>query len=149
MLFNKSGTNVSAAAFDRNCHKISFIVDYTLYWASFSTQSEADYVTAVFNSSVANMAIKPFQSTGLLGERDVTKKLLELPIPTFDHNNVIHMEIAGLGTKARQQAEEALSSGHFPSGTSLARQRAFIRKHLELTISEIDKLVRKLLSASA
>jgi|HubBroStandDraft_5_1064220.scaffolds.fasta_scaffold03652_5 hypothetical protein len=145
VLFNKSGTNVSAASFDRHTHKIPFLVDYTLYWASFSNQQEADYVAAVLNSSVVNAAIKPFQSTGLLGERDVTKKLLELPIPTFDHNNATHVTIAELGLQAREQAVVALRSGNLPAATSLARQRAFIRTHLESTLNEIDKRVTKLL----
>jgi hypothetical protein len=32
--------------------------------------------------------IKPFHSTGLMGELDIEKKLLELPIPTFYHQKL-------------------------------------------------------------
>jgi len=145
VLFNKSGTNVSAAVFDRNSYHTPFVVDYTLYWASFSDQAEADYLTAVLNSSLANLAIKPFQSTGLLGERDVTKKLLELPIPTFDHDNPKHRKLSELGAKARVEAVNAIKPGKFPVDSSVARQRGFMREHLKAELQEIDKLVAALL----
>src|SRR5690348_3408801 len=79
VLYNKSGTNVSAAHLDRNEQALRFVVDHILYYAAFSDTHEADYVTAILNSETANERIKPFQSTGLLGERDVHKKLLDLP----------------------------------------------------------------------
>lgn len=41
---------------------------------------EADYPGAVLNSPVVNEKIKPFQSRGLLGERDIPKKVLELQV---------------------------------------------------------------------
>lgn len=145
VLFNKSGTNVSAACFDRNAHEIPFLVDYTLYWASFSQQGEADYVVAVLNSAVTNLAIKPFQSTGLLGERDVTKKLLELPIPTFNHEDKLHVSLSELGKESRLMADAAVHSEEFPAGSSLGKQRAFIRTHLESQLKKIDVLVAKLL----
>ncbi|HKI24731.1 MAG TPA: N-6 DNA methylase [Candidatus Sulfotelmatobacter sp.] len=146
VLFNKSGTNVSASCFDRSRHQIPFVVDYTLYWASFSAEAEADYITAVLNSSIVNLAIKPFQSTGLLGERDVTKKILELPIPTFNHEDGNHNKLAALGNQSRKKADAVVHVGEFPADTSVARQRAFVRTHLESELKEIDKLVVKLLS---
>jgi type I restriction-modification system DNA methylase subunit len=146
VLFNKSGTNVSAAVFDRSEHQIPFIVDYTLYWASFSSEAEANYITAVANSSAVNLAIKPFQSTGLLGERDVTKKLLELPIPTYNHEEKPHVALAEWGKTCATMAADATRSGEFPVDSALARQRAFVRTHLEAELKEIDKVVVKLLS---
>lgn len=145
VLFNKSGTNVSAACFDRNSFAMPFVVDYTLYWAAFSSETEADYVAAVLNSSIANIAIKPFQSTGLLGERDVTKKLLELPIPMFDHQDSKHIRLSELGIKARKAAYNALLCSQFPGGSSTARQRSFMRRVVESELEEIDKLVSALL----
>lgn len=146
VLFNKSGTNVSATVFDRSEHQIPFIVDYTLYWASFSSEAEADYITAIINSSIVNLAIKPFQSTGLLGERDVTKKVLELPIPTYNHEDKKHVKISELGAKAREAAVEIVKSGEFPINSSIARQRGFVRTRLKKDLQEIDALVARLLS---
>ncbi len=146
VLFNKSGTNVSAAVFDRSEHQIPFIVDYTLYWGSFSNVAEANYITAIVNSSTVNLAIKPFQSTGLLGERDVTKKLLELRIPIYNHEEKSHVALAELGKSCAKAAMEATRSGEFPIDSTVARQRAFVRTHLKKELREIDTLVAKLLS---
>ena len=121
-------------------------VDVKLYWAAFSTREEADYVVAVFNSETVNAAIKPFQSVGLLGERDIHKKLLELPIPTYNHEDPKHQKISKLGAKARETAVIAIRSGEFPLDSSIAKQRGFIRTHLEAEMEEIDALVAKLLS---
>jgi type I restriction-modification system DNA methylase subunit len=146
VLYNATGTNVSAAYFDRGEHSIPFVVDPKLYWAAFSDPSEAHYVVAILNSDTANQAIKPFQSTGLLGERDIHKKLLELPIPLFNPEDTAHRQLSGLGLAARTSAAEALKSGTFPVQTTLARQRGFIRTHLETQMEQIDTLVIKLLS---
>jgi Eco57I restriction-modification methylase len=145
VLYNHSGMNVAASYFDRNNQVAPFIVDVKLYWAAFSTREEADYVAAILNSETVNAAIKPFQSAGLLGERDIHKKLLELPIPTFDHENPKHRKISELGAKAREEAVKEIKSGVFPVDTSIARQRGFMRDHLKSELEEIDKLVATLL----
>lgn len=146
VLYNHSGMNVAAALFDRASQPIPFIVDVKLYWAAFNTRDEADYVTAVLNSETVNLAIKPFQSVGLLGERDIHKKLLELPIPTFDHTNPKHQRISELGANAREVTVKLIQSGQFPVDSSIARQRGFIRKHLKSELDGIDRLVAVLLS---
>jgi hypothetical protein len=145
VLYNHSGTNVAAAYFNRHNQVAPFIVDVKLYYAAFATRQEADYVVAVFNSETVNVAIKPFQSTGLMGERDIHKKLLELPIPLFDHNNPKHLRLSELGANAREVAVKAIKSGEFPVEASIARQRAFIRTLLESELEEIDRLVNALL----
>ncbi|HEY2392744.1 MAG TPA: N-6 DNA methylase [Candidatus Angelobacter sp.] len=145
VLYNAAGTNVSAAYFDRAEHS-RFVVEHKLYWAAFSDVREAHYLVAVLNSETANQAIKPFQSTGLMGERDIEKKLLELPIPIFDQKNRAHQRLSELGAKARDAAIKALEAGEFPVNSSTARQRAFMRQHLESELAEIDKLVAILLS---
>ncbi len=146
VLYNHSGMNVAAAFYDRGTAKVPFIVDVKLYWAAFNTREEGDYVAAILNSETVNAAIKPFQSVGLLGERDIHKKLLELPIPTYNHEDKKHVKISELGAKAREAAAEAVKSGEFPIDASIAKQRGFIRTHLEIEMEEIDELVAKLLS---
>jgi type I restriction-modification system DNA methylase subunit len=145
VLYNHSGMNVAAAFFDRGLQPIPFIVDVKLYWAAFTTREEADYVAAILNSETVNAAIKPFQSAGLLGERDIHKKLLELPIPTFDHENPKHRKISDLGAKAREAAVKLIQFGEFPLDSSIARQRGFMREHLKSELEEIDRLVAALL----
>jgi hypothetical protein len=140
VLYNAAGTNVSAAYFDRHEHP-RFVVEHKLYWGAFSNAHEAHYVVAVLNSQTANEIIKPFQSTGLMGERDIEKKLLELPIPTFDHRNPKHNALADLGHSAWKKGKELVKSAEFPAGASTARQRGFVRVNLESELSQIDKLV--------
>ncbi|HEV2498283.1 MAG TPA: N-6 DNA methylase [Terriglobia bacterium] len=148
VLYNASGTNVSAAYLDRESLPAPFVVDHKLYYAALADQMEADFLTALLNSKVANDAIKPFQSSGLLGERDIHKKLLDLPIPTFNPDNQAHPQLAELGGRARQEAVRAIKAPDFPARSSLARQRAFIRKKLANTLGEIDKTVRKMLGSA-
>lgn len=145
VLYNHSGMNVAAAYFDRHDQLAPFIVDVKLYWAAFSTRREADYVAPILNSETVNAAIKPFQSAGLLGERDIHKKLLELPIPVFDTEKAKHLKISELGAKAREEAVRAIKAGEFPVASSIARQRAYMRDHLKAELEEIDKLVAALL----
>lgn len=103
-------------------------------------------MAAVLNSTSVNEIIKPFQSTGLLGERHVEKKLLDVPIPTFDSATALHRKLSELGEKAHRQAQAVISGQDFPAGGSLARQRACIRTALGQTLTKIDGLVRNLLS---
>lgn len=145
VLYNAAGTNVSATYFDRHEYP-TFVVEHKLYWSAFADPQEAHYVAAVFNSDVPNQAIKPFQSTGLMGERDIEKKLLELPIPLFDPEDALHRKLSEMGVIARTAAGEAIKSEDFLASGLLARQRGFVRTHLEKELKEIDKLVAKLLS---
>lgn len=145
VLYNTSGTNISAAHFDRQSHPLRFVVESTLYSAPFADADEADYVAAVLNSETINDRIKPFQATGLLGERHIHKKLLEVPVPPYSSAFKDHRKLAELGAKARAAAAEIVKSPSFPAASSLARQRAAIRTALAETLAEIDSLVRKLL----
>jgi hypothetical protein len=146
VLYNHSGMNVAASYFDRHNQVAPFIVDVKLYWAAFSRVEEADYLTAVLNSETVNAAIKPFQSVGLLGERDIHKKVLELPIPSYRDEDASHRKISTLGATAREAATRMVLTGEFPADAGIAKQRAFIRTHLESEMDEIDALVEKLLS---
>jgi hypothetical protein len=76
-----------------------------------------------------------------MGERDIEKKLLELPIPTFDHRNPKHNALADLGHSAWKKGKELVKSAEFPAVASTARQRGFVRVNLESELSQIDKLV--------
>lgn len=145
ILYNASGTNVSATYVDRNKLPLRFVVDHKLYWIALSQPMEAYYLAAVLNADASNQAIKPFQSTGLLGERDIHKKLLDLPIPLFDPKNELHRKLSELGQEAHRQAQSVILDQNFPAGGSLARQRACIRTALGETMTEIDVMVKKLL----
>ena len=146
VLYNAAGTNVSAAHLNRRSFGLRVLVDHKMYWAAFADPSEADYVAGILNSETVNERIKPFQSTGLLGERDIHKKLLELPIPLYSSAFKDHRKLAELGAEAAATAAEIVKSASFPAASSLARQRGAVRLALKDTLTEIDFIVRKLLA---
>lgn len=143
VLYNAAGTNISAAYLDRAVLKQPFLVDHTTYWLSCRSQEEAEYLVAILNSEVVNLAIKPFQSMGLLGERHVHKKVLDLPIPEYDDKDNTHRAIARKGANAHAKAAALDMSSNTCKG--LARQRAFVRTRLQDSLQEIDKAVATLL----
>ena len=145
VLYNAAGTNVSATYCDRSALTLPFVVDTTLYWAAVQRPEEAQYLVAILNSTIVNLAIKPFQSNGLMGQRHIHKKLLDLPIPRYDPEKGIHRDLSQLGTDAHRQATRFANDPVFPTATSLARQRGFIRTALGGLLTEIDILVKVLL----
>jgi hypothetical protein len=149
LLYNHSGMNVAATYFDRKTAPAPFIVDVKLYWAAFSDAREAHYLVAILNSDAVNEAIKPFQSMGLLGERDIHKKVLDLPLPVFDEANVRHSEMADLGIRAYKQAKAIISDGSFPVDGSLASQRGYMRTALGEIHDEMEAVVATILGLKA
>jgi hypothetical protein len=138
--FIKSGTNISSATI---ANHDSYFSDYTNYWYSTNDHEEADYLVGIFNSSIVNFAIKPFQTTGALGERDICKTLLELPIPRFEAKNSLHAEIAAESATAHELVVAAAQKGALQG--SLAVRRRIAREVAALPLSHLDTLVRRLL----
>ena len=94
VLYNASGMHVAACAVEAGAFGGRLVVDHKLYWAECASLDEALYVAAVLNSEAVNDAIKPFQSLGLLGERDIHKKVLDVPIPNFSAAKRLHRDVA-------------------------------------------------------
>jgi hypothetical protein len=143
VLYNAAGTNLCAAALDREDLSERFVVDHKLYWAPCRSLAEADFVASILNSAVMNELIKPFQSLGLLGERDIHKKVLEAPIPLFDSGKPEHVALAKLGAQARVEVARLIERGDLPD--SLARRRSAVRKAAAETLGTIDQAVKSLL----
>jgi hypothetical protein len=100
VLYNAAGTNVSAVSVRRSELALPLIAEHKIYWGTVADAEEADYLASVLNSSLSNEAIKPFQSMGLMGERDIEKKLMDLPIPRFKPADSRHQALVGLGRQA-------------------------------------------------
>lgn len=144
VLYAATGKNISACAVELAAVDKRFKVDHTLYWCHCGSAGEAHYVAAVLNSRAVNAAIKPFQSRGLLGERHVHKKVLDLPIPHFDPANLQHASIAVLGEAARTVAVDLQATGALVG--ALAQQRMLVRETVGIQLSAIDELVKGLLT---
>jgi hypothetical protein len=144
VLYNATGTNLSAAVFARKVCNEAFFVDAKLYYFGTRKRAEADYLAAILNSRAVNELIKPFQSVGLLGERDIHKKVLELPIPLFDAKNATHRALAHLGAEARTHAQNAVEGNRNTRPASLAGRRAILRTSLRDLLDRIDEKVETL-----
>jgi hypothetical protein len=144
VVYTASGTNIAAAVVDRkkipalkiNGAKITpagFVADYKTYWFGSNNAKEANYLAAILNSNTMNQKIKPYQSRGKFGPRDICRLPFEFNVPMFDPNNELHTQIAALGVKA---AEEA---ANLPKMSRLKIKAAIP------SMKKIDELATKLL----
>ena len=103
VLYNTSGTFLTAAViqneemeFEINGQSVAaqaFVADTKTYFLETTNSHEAFFLVAVLNAPVTDKLIKPMQSRGLWGPRDIHKKVLELPIPKFEVTNRAHKEL--------------------------------------------------------
>jgi N-6 DNA Methylase len=148
VLYNKSGTNISAAmlapAETKHIGKLSlrgFLADHVTYRYYASSEDEAHYLVGILNSTVVNEIIKPYQSQGLLGERDIHRRPFEAcPIPIFDAKNPLHLKIADIAKECREQLLPVVRKMKSPVATARADARKLVRGKL----NQLDELVRKL-----
>ena len=79
VLYNKSGTNVCAAYLNADQFKEvydltvqGFVAESVTYRIYVDSEDEAHYLSGILNSSVVNLAIKPYQTEGVYhGKRDI------------------------------------------------------------------------------
>jgi hypothetical protein len=143
VLYSTSGTNLSSAYVDREALPFRLLIDHKTYWGAFPSEDEAHYLVAILNSEAVNQAIKPFQSLGLMGERDIHKKVLDVPFPEYSKEVAKHRDLVRLAKSAAKDAYKAVRIAAFPG--HLPRQRAYIRTSVEETLAEIDAIVKALI----
>lgn len=143
VLYNAAGTNVAAAVLDRQSCQLPFLVDHTLYWIACAFMEEADYLAAILNAPAVNAAIKPFQSMGLMGERHVHKKVLDLPIPEYDDRKEAHRVLADMGKQGRAAVARLVGIGD--TAKRIGRQRQSVRENIQDLLAKIDATVITLL----
>jgi hypothetical protein len=151
VLYNTSGTNISAALYQYSqapnppIKSHGFVADAKTYYYYPRSSVEGHYLVAVLNSELVNLAIKEFQPQGLYGERDIHRRPFEIcNIPRFDPKNEVHTKISLLGATCEKEIRPYINS---LSG-SLGNIRMAVRKILSTHLGQIDKLVRKLLEES-
>jgi hypothetical protein len=150
ILYNSSGTNVVSSVINREKLQIfskdisvkpkGFVSDHKTWFFETNNDKEAYYLCGVLNSNVVNMKMKPLQTRGLGGERDIHRRPLMFPIPKFEEKNVKHLELAELS----QKCHTILQTTNFgDQSTVFARSEA--RRLLSNEIERIDTLVSKLI----
>lgn len=142
VLFAKSGTNLVAVSLDTNGIAGSFIADHVSYTYRTADARETSYLASIVNAPSLNILIKPFQSRGLMGERDIHKKVLEVPIPQFNPNKRLHTQLAELGEECAEIARKAVSS---LTGKTVGARRSAMRVILAKQLAAIDELLPKLI----
>jgi len=120
VIYAMSGTHVCACVVDGKAtdkavgsglqHQ-GFVSDYTTYCLDAPSRQEADYIVAVMNAPVVDVAIKSSQAKGLWGARHVCKKVLDLPIPTFDPDKKEHVRLAEIGEACAKRVKKWGDSG--------------------------------------
>lgn len=167
VVYLRSATHLASCVIDnehwreKGLLKKPVIVGHTLYRFFTNSEEEAYYLTAILNSSVLDELIKPMQSKGFTGaERDISKKPLEFPIPSYNEDNEIHSQLSGLGKKATEKAYKVLprimrereydirlKERGTLIPTEVAVLRTDIRNELQDELAEINRLVVDLLGA--
>jgi len=154
VLYTGSATYLTSAAVDQS-RKFSveldgsrfelkgFIAESKTYQYETNDINEANYLVAILNSKVVDDAIKPLQTRGLWGARDIHKRPLLLPIPKFKKTDPTHKRIAELGKIAHEKVQKEIPK--LTKYKSIGKARSEIRELLKDEIVEIDNLAVKMM----
>ena len=154
VLYNASGTNIVSCVIDREAipafsvlkSKIEpkgFVADAKTWIYETNMEKEAHYLCAVLNSNVINMAVKPLQTKGLWGERDIHRRPFMIPLPKFEKKNGKHLELAELSQKCHSNVATLQLRGK-----SVGRARREAREFVSKEIKRIDELTSEILNLS-
>ena len=102
--YNQSGAPTAALLQDDDA-----LADYTLFWVVCKGAEEANYLLAIINSQTLYEAAMSFMAKGQFGARHLHKHLWKLPIPEFDPENGLHVEISEAGQAAAAGAAQRLA----------------------------------------
>lgn len=131
--FNINGTPFST---DR------FITDVATYYFDTDDENEANYLAAIFNSKILDDLIKPEQSKGDFGPRNIHKLPLTFNIPLFDSSSIQHCELAKLGMECTKKVKSLLPQINSKS-TGIIRKK--LRDALDKEYRLIDDIVENIL----
>lgn len=151
VLYNSSAVNANATIVKRHEIDLEFIVESVCYSFTTSILEEAYYLAAILNSAAPNEMMKDFQARGLYGARHVHRKILDIFYPRFDSQKETHLELARMGEAAHTKASEFLALNPPQQNLTprlLGRLRLEIKRYLIAELTEIDKVVEKLIGAA-
>jgi SAM-dependent methyltransferase len=139
VIYNASGMHLAAAKV--RDHRA--IISKSLYWAAFREEDEADYLCAILNSAATTELLRPYMSYGK-DERHVDKHLWQLPIPDFDTDDDVHLELV----KLSRTATEIANNVEIDADLHFAATRRKIRQEIEASEAgkRISEIVVELLS---
>jgi len=151
VLYVASSTYLASCVIDTNDEKIfsdnfkiklnGFVAESKTYLFETNSEDEAHYLSSILNSKVIDDKIKPFQTRGLWGARDIHRRPLLFPIPKFDPNNTNHLELSKLGKKCSDKVPEMVKKY---KRYGIGKLRSLIRTEL-IEIKNIDEIVTEIL----
>ena len=147
VLYNSSAKDANATLVTRNEFDLEFIVESVTYVLYTYSKEEAYYLAGILNSSIPNEMMKDFQARGLFGARHVHKKILDVYYPKYSKSESVHNQLAILSEAAHIKAREFINNQSFENTSSLAlgRMRLDIKRHLVSEMTQIDKIVKKII----
>ncbi len=139
VVYAASGTLPAAAIIPER----EAVIEHSLYWTEVSGLDEARYLTAVLNSETTRQRAEHLQARGQWGARHFDRYILTLPIPRFDSQDGLHLELAAEAAHADQIAGDVDLRGR----TRFVQARRVIRAALAAdgVGGRIDMLVAQLL----
>ena len=124
-------------------------VGHTLFWGIADSESEAGYLTSILNAPCLTRAFRESRESGRHFQLSPWRKV---PIPLFDPDNSVHMELADLCWEAEEIAME-MAQGvrkHKPGAGQVAISKAIRARLADDGISNrIDRCARHLLPEQA
>ncbi|MFX1537406.1 MAG: hypothetical protein ACFFDI_24630 [Promethearchaeota archaeon] len=155
VLFISSATNIAACVINQNqpiqyevngieVEPQGFVVESKTYWFETDNENEAHYICAVLNSPIVDQLIKPVQSRGLWGARDIHKRPLSIPFPIYNGKNKDHQDLARLA-KTCSKIVQNNQFGLINHSLSTGKRRIFTRKLLTSELQEIDSIIKRIL----
>jgi len=151
VLHNRSGTNLVACVIDAGdaktltVHglKTNGLINFgTTHDYDTEDEREAHYLCAILNADIVNEVIKPYQTKGLFGERDIYRRAFELlPIAKYDKNDRLHNELAELSKFCHRRVAEFLAE--MPNA-NIGKKRRDLRKLLKPELAKADFILQKL-----
>jgi hypothetical protein len=155
VLYNTSGANIASCVVDRQ--KLpsfhidgfeiipkGFVADEKTMFYETNNEVEAHYLCAVLNSDVINELIKPLQTKGLYGERDIVRRPFMLSIPSFNSHSPLQKRLAELSKICRDKVAKVTFTKK-----SVAGRRKEAREVVKKELEEINELVSQLLTSSS
>lgn len=152
VLYNATGTNLVSCVIDKQllpCFMVNgkevktkgFIVDVKTWFFETESETEAYYLSAIFNSEIISRVIKPFQPRGLFGARAIHRRPLLFAIPEFDNNDDMHLKLVDIGRECHKKVRTMKL-------TQKNNIRAEVRNKLKEEIMEINQIVSRILNVS-
>ncbi|MFX1417566.1 MAG: Eco57I restriction-modification methylase domain-containing protein, partial [Promethearchaeota archaeon] len=128
VVYNASGSSLKAAVVNNEKQRV--IIGSENYYYSTNSQNEAYYLSAILNSLILSKNIKIIKSS-----RHIHKRPFMFPIPIYDENNILHLELARKGKKCENVVQDLYLNN--PRINS-EKVRIFINQRL----LKLDKMTR-------